>query len=242
MKFIIGIVLALAFVFVLRTPIKKAPLLFYGLALALSGLLVYGTFASLPVWLWKYFMFIVQNNIFAITLFSVVMYTGVLKEGSWLKRYLQPVRAELSILACFVSLGHAVVFTQVYVQRMFTFLSALSVYQLLATIIAVCGVLVLMAILLVTSFKAVHGRMPSVLWKRIQWLAYPFYLLLYVHIILFLLPTAIGHESEVFVKIGVYTLLFGGYLVLRIRKHVLDSRTAMASAGLTAAALREGER
>ena len=60
-----------------------------------------------------------------------------------------------------------------------------------ATLGALAVALVLFALLLVlgvTSFNFVKKRMRKESWKRVQMLAYPFFLLVYAHLLLMLLP------------------------------------------------------
>jgi DMSO/TMAO reductase YedYZ heme-binding membrane subunit len=62
-------------------------------------------------------------------------------------------------------------------------------------------------------------------WKRVQTLAYPFFLLIFIHLVLILLPTAAG-SATVIVNLIVYTALFGSYSILRLRRARNDRQTS----------------
>ena len=59
----------------------------------------------------------------------------------------------------------------------------------------------LMAILLATSLLAVKQRLKPSAWKGVQRLAYPFYLLMYVHLALLLLPSALSGKETALVSL-----------------------------------------
>ncbi|MDR0514572.1 MAG: ferric reductase-like transmembrane domain-containing protein [Coriobacteriaceae bacterium] len=162
-------------------------------------------------------MILIQKNVIAFGLFTVVMFIGVLKKGSKLHGYLMPVRAELSIVACLLSLGHVVVFVQTYYLRMTMRPEVMSSYQI-AAVVCSAIFLVLMVPLLVTSFKRVHHLMAARSWKAVQFLAYPFYLLLFVHIFLFLVPPLASGTSSLstMVNVGAYAVVCLAYIVLRL--------------------------
>ena len=105
-----------------------------------------------------------QKNILAFSLFVIVMFQGVLSDGAWLKRALLPIRGELSIIACILSLGHVTVFGTAYLERMAFARDLLSPFGVLAVAAAVC-VVALMVPLFVTSFKVVRSRMAARSWK-----------------------------------------------------------------------------
>ena len=89
--------------------------------------------------------------------------------------------------------------------------------------------LVLFALLLVlgvTSFNAVKRRMRADTWKRVQLLAYPFFGLVYVHLLLMLLPSALQGGAAAQASVAAYTAVFGTYAVLRVTRALLDRRMA----------------
>jgi DMSO/TMAO reductase YedYZ heme-binding membrane subunit len=222
MRFLVGLLIAFIFAFLFRRPLKKAPIVFYLIVVALDALLIYGTYWGLPAWTWKTVMIPLQKNAIAFGLFTVVMFIGVLKDKSALHRYLMPIRAELSIVACLFSLGHVVVFINVFYQRLMFYPSTLSVFQILAVVCSVVF-LVLMIPLLITSFKWVRQKINQRSWKRLQRLAYVFYGLLYLHVVLFLAPTLTTHSIATIVNVGAYTVVVALYAVLRVHRYRVDS-------------------
>ena len=87
-----------------------------------------------------------------------------------------------------------------------------------------------MAVLWVTSAKRVKHAMTAVNWKRVQRLAYPFYLLTYVHLALLLMPSAAAGNSVAVLSIAVYSAVVGAYAVLRAAKALRDRAAAPADA------------
>jgi DMSO/TMAO reductase YedYZ heme-binding membrane subunit len=219
MKFLIGLSVVIVFIALFRRQIKTHPGIFYVVALLLNIPLIYSVFGRVPVWYMKYFLFLVQNASLPLALFTVVMYIGVLREGSTLHKNLLPIRAELSIIAGILSLGHIFIFGRIFILNLLLAPAFLPSSQMIATTIAIALVVVLMLPLVVTSLKAVRSRMKPVSWRRLQLLAYPFYLFIYAHIIMFLLPSAIAGSTRLQVSIAVYSVVFLGYVVLRIRRH-----------------------
>ena len=159
----------------------------------------------------------------ATALFALVMYAGALPDGSPVRRKLLSIRGELSILAGLLTLGHNLAAGQVYFVRLVTAPGSLPRNQLLA---ALCS-LVLLALLLpllVTSFPAVRRRMPGRRWKQLQRLAYLFYGLTYVHVVLLFLPDAREGSVSALVNLAVFSAVFLGYAALRLRKALGRSR------------------
>lgn len=173
----IGVALAI------RNPLQAHPFPFYAVALVADALTLWGgpllglTTDGNP--LWAAFYGLMRRGIPAFALFAVVMFVGCFKNGSRPKRWLAPVRAELSILACVLS---------------------------------------------VLSFKLIRNRMPRRLWKGIQRLAYPFFVMVYVHVVLVRLrpnPDALDTVLQSTVVYGLFVIV---YLVARVVRWTLDRR------------------
>lgn len=215
MVFLITLGCAIVFASVFRTPLKNAAWVFYGIAVLLVLLFVLRDFLGMPVYAERVIFYLMQKCNAAEALFVIVMYIGVLGEDSKIRSYLMPVRAELSILACILALGHIV-------NYLMTFLPQVSVAaaSMRLNIVFSVGLAILLVALLVvlgaTSFKFVKRRMPSSGWKKVQWLAYPFFLLTYLHILLFLLPAALNGANTAQFSVVVYTVVFVAYVVLRL--------------------------
>ena len=159
----------------------------------------------------------------ATALFAVVMLAGAVP-GS-LRKYWMPIRGELSIAAGILTLGHNVAAGRIHFVQLFTKPGEMPLNYLLA---AICS-LVMIAILLplwVTSFPAVRRRMQPKVWKKLQKLAYPFYGLIYLHVLLLNVPGASEGDTAALINVGVFSLVFVGYGILRIGKATGNLLTA----------------
>lgn len=232
MRLLIGLVIAIAFVALFRRVIKAAPIAFYALATLAVIFYLYGAVYGLPAWLWKTVMFLLQKNIFAIALFAIVMFIGVLPNDSALRKALMPIRGELSIVACILSIGHMLVFGYAYFGRMLDEGSSLPVIYLTASFSALALACIMLPLLL-TSFRTIRSCMSSHAWKRVQWLAYPFFVLTFVHIFLFIAPSSLQGGAGAAFNVLVYGFVFVCYLVLRGRKAVLETRSQSARSQAT---------
>ena len=84
--------------------------------------------------------------------------------------------------------------------------------------------LVLLLALGGTSFRFVKRHMKARDWKKLQRCAYVFYALVYVHLIIMLLPATMNGSAVAIQNVAVYTLVFGIYLILRLRRAASDRR------------------
>ena len=220
MSFVAVMLCALAFTLAFKDLIRKAPVLFYGAALALSALYAISGVVSYPVDFKLLLFFLTQKGTLATALFIVVMYIGVFRDVDFVRHRLLPVRAQLSIVASILILGHVVKYA-------FSFATSMGMLSPVLQIGLGAGVVAfwLMVPLAITSVQAIKKAMSAGVWVVLQKWAYLFYGLVYAHLALLLAPSALsgvdGTSAEGFV---VYTVLFGGYAALRVAKAVLDRR------------------
>jgi DMSO/TMAO reductase YedYZ heme-binding membrane subunit/uncharacterized protein with FMN-binding domain len=156
------------------------------------------------------------------------MWTGALPNGSKPIKLLMPIRGELSILAAILTLGHNAAYGRTYFRLLVTNPTRLPLSQLLA---AICSLLMLciMLPLFVTSFKTVRKRMKGASWKKLQRLAYGFYALLYLHVMLLFVPSALSGKRGYLLSVLVYSAVFLGYAVCRVLKaHAVKLRQSDA--------------
>lgn len=230
MRFLIALAVAVALLAVCERPLKRYPGLFYALSAVLVGAYFFGSATNATGGLWPYFLPLVQRCALAFVLFSVVMFAGALKDSSRLRSRIMAVRRQLSIMACIFAVGHIAFYAASYVPTLAATPTAnLALSLALATVLAA-----LMVVLLATSLLAVKQRLGSSAWKSVQRLAYPFYLLMYVHLALLLLPSTLSGKETSLVSLSVYTVVFVGYAVLRVRR-ALQRRDAHARAAAPAA-------
>ena len=117
MTFALVLACTVAACFALRNPLKACPMAFYAAALLVDVAFVAGTFWGMPRDAWSVFFVLIQKCLLPLALFVVVMYIGVLDRGSRACMWLKPVRAELSIVAWLLSLGHVAVYGATYLPR-----------------------------------------------------------------------------------------------------------------------------
>ncbi len=219
--------------YLLRKPLHKLPLLFYAIAVALGVVGLFGMSAGLPRAVWRLLFELQREALLPLALFSVVMFMGCFRKDSFVGRSLLPVRGELSIIAWILSLEHVVVYLKAYLPRVLG-ASAVPTSVLGGFAIAVV-LLALLLVLGVTSFKLVRRAMPSKVWKAVQRLSYPFFALVFVHVLLMLAPSAINGGVAAQVSLVVYVALFGLYLALRAGRYLGDRRDRCAQAARDAA-------
>ena len=82
--------------------------------------------------------------------------------------------------------------------------------------------LVLLVVLGVTSFAFVKRQMSTASWKKVQKLAYPFFGLVYVHLLLMLLPSALHGGLAAQASVVVYSVVFVGYALCRVGRALVD--------------------
>ncbi len=170
---------------------------------------------------------LVQKCTLALALFVIVMFVGVLPKGSRSRRWLQPVRGELSIVAWILALGHMAAYGVSYASRI---LAGVVDGAVLIALAVACVLFVLLLLLGVTSFRSVKRSMDSCRWKRVQWFAYPFFAFTYIHLMLMLFEPALRGGSAARVSVAVYTVVFGVYAMLRVTRGIIERRQQGADA------------
>ena len=199
---------------VLRTPIARAPWAFYTLAVAYAALYLLAGACDLPRWLDATLLSSMDKCLLPTALFVLVMYVGVIPNGTAVRRWLQPLRGPLSVIACVLVLGHMARFFPAYAARLFA--GGTVGANVIASAAMGAVMFLLLAALGPTSLACVHRRMAADTWKRLQRLAYPFYALIYAHLLVMLGPSALAGGTNARVSLAVYTLVFGGYAVARV--------------------------
>ena len=218
MSFLIVLICTLVFVVIFKDAIRRAPAVFYILALALSCLYLSTAYVDYAVDIKLAIFTLMQKGTLATAIFVIVMYMGVFRDVDFVKHRLLPTRAPLSITACILILGHVGKYLLSYLP---VFGALTSTIQIGLIIAIVC--FVLMMILGITSFRAVKRHMNAQAWIKLQKWAYLFYALVYVHLVMLLVPSALSSAGgSSWQSIIVYTIIFGIYAILRIGKAVLD--------------------
>ncbi len=210
----------------LRNQIQSHPGVFYALAALLEITYIAGTYLNFPDFIWQPLFLLVQKCTLATALFIVVMYVGVIPKASKHYLWLKGIRAELSILACILALGHMIMCLIPYLPRI---LSGGGVKgNVLFSFALAIALFVLVVVLGITSFNSVKKKMSTTTWIKVQKWAYLFYALLYVHLMAMLLPSALNGGIQAIITTGFYSVVFVLYAALRIRRAVIDRKPARA--------------
>ena len=230
MVFLISLILTALLIASGRNFLKKHAAVCYVLAAAISAAVVVctatGASAAFPAWVRSWIWPIFARSALSTALFAAVMYAGAVPNGSKLMKAVMPIRGELSIIASILTLGHNISFGLTYFRLLFTQPDRLPVNQLLA---AICSLVMLciMLPLFITSFKCVRKKMKGSSWKKLQRLAYGFYALIYIHVLLLTLPGAQKGNGSYLLTVVVYSVVFLAYGALRVRKALQKQSTAV---------------
>ena len=217
MLFIFSLIIASIFALTAKSTIKRHPYPWYIGALVLTLFISLFPFSrNLPEAV-TFLLDLFRRGALSCALWCIVMWTGAFSNGSWLIKRLMPVRGELSIFAAMLTLGHNIGYGRTYFVRFFTNASALPANQFAACIITII-LLIIMILLTILSFPKIRKRMKAKKWKQIQRFAYLFYALLYLHIMLLFIPLAKDGKDGYYFSVIVYTAIFLGYAICRIRK------------------------
>lgn len=212
-----SLVLTLLFALALTSSIKKHIFIWYGIAILIVIFewfyYTQGVRDSFPEWFTIRVMNSFKRNAFGTAFFVLVMYAGILKSSWTATKKLKSVRRELAILGCYLTLGHNLVYGKKHFVHLFTNPGAMKPQHFIAALISV-AMIVIMLILMVTSYKEVRKRMDASTWKGIHRLAYVFFALIYVHIMVLFIPK--GHKK--WLSMAVYTIVFVGYYVIKLTK------------------------
>ena len=226
MSFVIAIICVTIACVVLRNLVRAVPWVFYILSVALVVAYFALPFVSLPRAANEILLFSIGRCHLPIAMFAVVMYIGIFPESSAIRRWMQPVRGPLSIIACILTAGHMINYAVLFLPRMLT--PSMVTANVYASLVISLVLLVLVLVLGVTSFEFVKKNMNAATWKRIQKFAYLFYALAYAHLLLLLLPAAMNGGSNALENCIAYTVVFGVYGVLRAVQGVREKAAEKA--------------
>lgn len=222
MVFGLTLIGTIIFCFVLHDPIKKYPLAFYGLVIVLDLLYIWGMTIGLPHAIWRLLFLLIHKCTLSLAIFVVVMFVSCLNPKGKPYLWLKAIRAELSIMAWFLSLGHMCVYLMAYVPRLG---GAIKTNVVVAFVLAAV-LFVLLMLLGITSFKSIKKLMKNESWIKLQKLAYPFFGLVYFHVMLMLAPSAMHGGKAAIVSCCVYTVVFGAYAIMRPLRGSLNKKAA----------------
>ena len=232
MLFLISLSIALIVAFLPGNPLKKRPAMFYITAALLTVVSIIITQSDIAVkgFVKDYALAVFTHGALGAAFWAVVMWAGALPNGSAPIKKLMPIRGELSITAAILTLSHIVTYGVQYIlDIMRDRTGSGNAFRDFVITSIVCLIMVLiMTPLTVMSFKAVRKKMPPKTWKKIQRLAYIFYALIYVHILVLFVPKAQKGRDGYFLIVIVYSAVFIGYAAMRIRKAYIMRKKSSA--------------
>lgn len=227
MTLITGILFTIIFYSLTKDLIKKYPVIFYLGIYAWTGFVVYyynmGFDRNFPTWFNEYFMKIFSRGIFATASFMIVMFLGTITKHNDFSKKLMAIRGEMSIMASLLVFSHNIIFGLRYFPILFTNPSSMPQRQLIASIITIFLLLMLIP-LFVTSFKTVRRKMKAKSWKNLQKMAYPFFIGIYIHVMVLYS----SNWKENMVGVVIYTLIYLAYIILRLRKRNIKIQKSLA--------------
>lgn len=226
MNLIISLIIATAVAYYGKTIIrKKSTWCYIGTLVASVGLIAaytsiaksQGTFLNDSV-----FGAPVYAGSIATALFIIVMYLGAVPKKHWLFKNFRGIRGQLSIIATILTLVHNV--TMLFYVKPIMMAGGTMAVMFRFVAITTLLMLLLLLPLFITSFICVHKKMKEKTWKKVQRLAYPYYALIYIHVLLGNVPGMLGGDVMDTIDVLVYSVVFITYFVLRIKKAIQDKK------------------
>ena len=235
MLFLISLFIAILVAFCLDKPLKKHPAAVYITAAVLTATSVVITQSDISVssrFVRDYVIGIFSRGALGAAFWAVVMFAGAMPNGSAPVKKLMPIRGELSITAAVLTLAHIITFGMQYIRNIINGRtgSGDAFRDFFITCVLSLAMTLIMLPLTVMSFKAVRRKMNAKTWKKIQRLAYFFYAMIYIHIMVLFVPKAQKGREGYFLGVLVYSAVFIGYGVLRFRKAYLSKHEKVSRA------------
>ncbi len=232
MLILISLLLVLPFAIYGKDFIKKHSKALYIvstlIAISTVYIVVSKTMLKFPMFVRQNIFNLFANGAIASAMFIVVMFIGALSRESKLRKKLMPIRAELSIMASILTLGHNVAFGISYFKFLFITPEKLPGTQLVASIISLIMISIMIP-LFITSFYSIRKKMSGKNWKNLQKLAYIFYALMYIHVLLLAIPYALKGRSGYTLMVVVYSVIFAVYFAMRVSKTMAKSSKTVKS-------------
>ena len=233
MSFLISLCIVLFLISIGRNFIKKHSNFCYIITFLISTSLIVLTYSGIisnaPSWLKNYILPLFSKSSLATSFFVVVMYTGALKNGSKAIKFLMPIRAQLSIIGCILALTHNIIYGRTHFVTLFTNPKSMSTNMIMASIVSILLILIMLP-LMITSFPKVRKKMKAKSWKKLQQLAYPFYGLIYLHVMIIAIPLAKKGITQYIINVLAYSIVFLIYASMRIRKALLKNKVSKKKA------------
>ncbi len=219
MKVIISLIVVSVASFYFHQNIKRKAAYYYFFAAAIACFIVYITWSEaarlLPAWL-RTVIYLFSKASVPSALFIIVMYVGILPRQSIYFKRLKPIRAELSIIATILTLGH----NAGYGKRYFSALvekGNIPVNLYYASLVSLIMIAIMLP-LFITSFRSVRKKMKGKTWKNLQKTAYLFYFLMWLHVVLIYASSAEKGVFDALLNLAFYHLIYSIYIFGKLRR------------------------
>ena len=229
MLFLISLVIAVIVAFCLDKPLKKHPVLFYAAAAVLTVVTIIIEQSNVTIsnsFVKDFVLGVFTRGALGVAFWAVVMWAGALPNGTFAIKKIMPIRGELSITAAILTLSHVITYGIQYISDIIRDRTGSGeAFRSFVITSAVCLVMVLIMIpLTIMSFKTIRKKMNPKTWKKIQRAAYIFYGFIFVHVMVLFIPKAQKGKDGYFLSVIVYSAVFIGYAVMRIRKAYISKK------------------
>lgn len=217
MRLAYSLIFIVALSLIFTSSIRKHSKFFYSIASVLAGTtIIYEIYrlvtdTKLQGFIGEFEKASMKGN-FSIAFFMLVMFAGALSPRWNVTKKLLSIRAEAAILGTILIIPHGVMYSVRFIVKLLNNkpITTLYIVYLIIGLIA----FIIMIPLFITSLKKVRSKMKYVEWKRLQRWAYPFYVLIYIHIVL-----SIFNDDEFdIIKLSIYTVVFVSYFILKLIK------------------------
>ncbi len=204
--------------FPLSGALRRHAWAFYAASLAIVAVYATALFMGFDLRAVRPLALCMQKGYLSTALLAIVMFTGCLDEGSGLRKRLQPIRGELSVLSLIFILGHLAMYAPIYLPRLGMYVRAHG--NLVFSLVIALLLTALFALLGVTSLRCVRRRMDARRWKALQRLSYLMVALLALHVTLALGMSAFTGAGRAKAALAAYLVVVAAYVVLRVRKEL----------------------
>ena len=223
MNFLVCVAIVFAFSFLLYKPIRKYGWILYIISAAAAFVFAQFSFLNAPQWFKSHIIYAFQRGSLSTAFFTVVMFATLFKNGTEIKKRLMSIRAELSLIGCFLALGHNFATGKTYFKALFLTPERLNTSQIAAAIISIILILIMLP-LMITSFRAIRQKMNARSWKKLQRWAYPFYMLIFTHVMVLTIPLVAAGRTKYIPNLIIYSIVFVVYAAARLWKAKSDKQ------------------
>lgn len=218
MLFLFALAVAILFAAFLLPTLRRHPLPFWIAAALLSlGAAVAGELDMESDLLLDWVLPLLNKGALSAAFWALVMWAGALPRGSRAGKQLLAARGELSIFAAILTLSHAAGKELLYAGQLLRPRFSPGWEFIITGILSLLLILIMLP-LTVLSFKRIRRKMKPSRWKRVQRLAYPFYGLIYLHVLVLYLPGALHGARGFLLTVLVYSAVWIAYLICRLRR------------------------